>query len=112
MPPVRAPEAFDRSDWLFELKHDGFRALGIVAKWARGIYHSDGRTTSWLKIVNPDYTQAQGRHEFFDAASSGRWSLIATAPSIRPFLRQEFRQSGTASPVMGRVLHPSRYRTT
>jgi hypothetical protein len=24
---VRAPEPFDHPDWLFELKHDGFRAL-------------------------------------------------------------------------------------
>jgi bifunctional non-homologous end joining protein LigD len=26
MPLVRIPEAFDHPDWLFELKHDGFRA--------------------------------------------------------------------------------------
>jgi bifunctional non-homologous end joining protein LigD len=27
MPLVRIPEPFDHPDWLFELKHDGFRAL-------------------------------------------------------------------------------------
>lgn len=27
---VRAPEAFDHPDWLFELKHDGFRVLAVV----------------------------------------------------------------------------------
>jgi hypothetical protein len=26
---------------------------GIVAKWKRGRYHSDGQTTSWLKLRNP-----------------------------------------------------------
>jgi bifunctional non-homologous end joining protein LigD len=30
MPLVRIPEAFDHPDWLFELKHDGFRALAHV----------------------------------------------------------------------------------
>src|SRR4051812_16542112 len=31
MPLVRIPEPFDHPDWLFELKHDGFRALAHVA---------------------------------------------------------------------------------
>jgi bifunctional non-homologous end joining protein LigD len=30
MPLVRIPEPFDHPDWLFELKHDGFRALAYV----------------------------------------------------------------------------------
>src|SRR5215208_705059 len=30
MPLLRIPEAFDHPDWLFELKHDGFRALAYV----------------------------------------------------------------------------------
>jgi bifunctional non-homologous end joining protein LigD len=30
MPLVRLPEVFDHPDWLFELKHDGFRALAYV----------------------------------------------------------------------------------
>ncbi len=30
MPLVRIPEPFDGVDWLFEVKHDGFRALAIV----------------------------------------------------------------------------------
>src|SRR5215212_2951053 len=30
MPLVRVPAAFDHPDWLFELKHDGFRALAHV----------------------------------------------------------------------------------
>ena len=30
MPLVRIPEAFDHHEWLFEVKHDGFRALAYV----------------------------------------------------------------------------------
>jgi bifunctional non-homologous end joining protein LigD len=30
MPLLRVKEPFDHPDWLFELKHDGFRALAIV----------------------------------------------------------------------------------
>src|SRR5690348_11570183 len=30
MPLVRIPESFDHPDWLFEVKHDGFRALAIA----------------------------------------------------------------------------------
>jgi len=38
---------------------------GIVGKWARGSYRTDGRATSWLKIKNPDYSQMRDRHELF-----------------------------------------------
>jgi bifunctional non-homologous end joining protein LigD len=30
MPLVRIPEPFDHPDWLFEVKHDGFRALAVI----------------------------------------------------------------------------------
>ena len=30
---------------------------GIVAKWSRGTYRTEGRATSWLKIKNREYTQ-------------------------------------------------------
>jgi bifunctional non-homologous end joining protein LigD len=30
MPLVRFPEPFDHPDWLFEVKHDGFRALAHI----------------------------------------------------------------------------------
>jgi len=38
---------------------------GIVAKWRYGSYQTAGRT-SWLKIKNPGYSQAEGRHELFE----------------------------------------------
>ena len=33
---------------------------GIVAKWRYGRYTSDGSSTSWLKIKNPEYWQMEG----------------------------------------------------
>lgn len=39
---------------------------GLIANWARGNYHSDGATTSWLKIKNPDFSQMAGCHELFE----------------------------------------------
>jgi ATP-dependent DNA ligase len=30
MPLIRVADAFDHPDWLFELKHDGFRALAQI----------------------------------------------------------------------------------
>lgn len=40
---------------------------GIVGKWVRGAYQSDGKGTSWLKVKNPNYSQMQGRRELFEA---------------------------------------------
>ena len=34
---------------------------GIAAKRKLGIYKDDGN--SWLKVKNPTYSQAEGRHE-------------------------------------------------
>jgi ATP-dependent DNA ligase len=33
---------------------------GIVAKRKDGLYHSERRRSSWVKIKNPDYTQQEG----------------------------------------------------
>ena len=40
---------------------------GLVAKWKFGSYVTDSQGTSWLKIKNPQYTQAEGRHELFES---------------------------------------------
>jgi bifunctional non-homologous end joining protein LigD len=42
---------------------------GIVGKWARGTYQSDGRQTSWTKIKNGSYSQMRDRHELFATRS-------------------------------------------
>jgi len=65
-------------DHLKERGCDLFRAAcdrdleGIVAKWATGPYRRDGISTSWIKIKNRDYSQAKGRHEFFDRRNDAR----------------------------------------
>ena len=38
---------------------------GIVAKWAHGLYDTQG-VSSWIKIKNPAYTQLAGRDELFE----------------------------------------------
>jgi ATP-dependent DNA ligase len=45
---------------------------GIVAKPANGRYHSDGTSTSWIKIKNPGYTQMTARHELFERPTGSR----------------------------------------
>jgi bifunctional non-homologous end joining protein LigD len=37
---------------------------GIVIKAARGPYHEAPR--SWLKVINPNYSQHRGRRDMFD----------------------------------------------
>ena len=43
---------------------------GIVAKWRHGTYSAEP-PASWLKIKNPDYSQAVGRHERFERKKAG-----------------------------------------
>jgi len=45
---------------------------GVVGKWAQGTYQSDGRTTSWVKVKNRTYSQAEGRAELFEGERAGR----------------------------------------
>jgi ATP-dependent DNA ligase len=47
---------------------------GIVAKWAHGRYETSGTATSWIKVKNPAYSQADGRHELFEQRRTGRSS--------------------------------------
>lgn len=53
-----------------QIKHDGVRLFeeicakdleGIVAKRKSSPYKDDGKT--WIKIKNPKYSQAEGRHD-------------------------------------------------
>jgi ATP-dependent DNA ligase len=38
---------------------------GIVAKWKDGRYVTDNRRSSWVKIKNRAYSQAEGRSDLF-----------------------------------------------
>ena len=83
-------------DHLAERGCDLFRAAcdrdlkGIVAKWARGRYRTDGGGTSWLKIKNPEYTQMSGRHELFDRRTVEGVRRTGRGASVRQ-LALEFR---------------------
>ncbi len=79
----------------------GHDAEGIVAKWASGRYLSDGSTTSWLKLKNPDYTQAVGRHELFEGRRAGRRSgrkAYLLDPAV-PVRRAERSAGAAVSPA-------------
>jgi bifunctional non-homologous end joining protein LigD len=39
---------------------------GIVAKWKAGSYVASDRRSSWVKIKNPQYSQAEARDELFE----------------------------------------------
>jgi ATP-dependent DNA ligase len=54
---------------------------GIVGKWKRGSYRSDGSSTSWAKIKNADYSQIEGRAELLRA----QWQA---AKEINPYERR------------------------
>jgi ATP-dependent DNA ligase len=69
----------DRGKDLFRpvCDHD---AEGVVAKLSGGRYPSDGNTTSLLKIKNPNYSQAEGRHEFRGQGSDAPGIMGAETP--------------------------------
>jgi ATP-dependent DNA ligase len=54
-----------------DLFHEVYRQdlEGIVAKRKDGVYTSEPGT--WLKIKNPNYSQAVGRHERFEKMRAG-----------------------------------------
>jgi ATP-dependent DNA ligase len=54
---------------------------GIVAKWKHGTYQADG-LTSWLKVKNPTYSQAEGRHELFENGRSKADRAKWTRPEL------------------------------
>lgn len=78
-------------DHIAERGRDLFRVAcerdleGIVAKWAHGTYQTDGRSTSWLKITNPAYSQMGGRHELFSSRrpEGARNRRAAVRPDLR-----------------------------
>ena len=51
---------------------------GIAGKWKFGTYRADGAQTSWVKIKNPDYSQAEGRHELFEKRPERRAAMEAS----------------------------------
>jgi hypothetical protein len=60
---------------------------GIVAKYGRGVYQTNHAITSWLKIKNPNYSQAERRAELFEQRRSPesrpRQRLVAPTFTLR-----------------------------
>ena len=66
---------------------------GIVAKWKHGRYESDGVSTSWIRIENPDYSQWTGRRELFEKRRDLR--QVRRSSRVPPTLRlQRGEQNG------------------
>jgi len=51
MPLKRRAEPFSHSDWLFELKHDGFRALALVQNGTCRLVSRNGNTFKTFEIL-------------------------------------------------------------
>ena len=56
---------------------------GIVAKWKSAPYQMDGSRTSWVKIKNPNYSQAEGRNDLFEKFHSPRGTTSRSAQRLR-----------------------------
>jgi len=75
--PVESPSVL-HVDYLPEKGKELFQLAcendleGVVGKWAKGSYQSDGRSTSWVKVKNASYSQAEGRAELFEGKGRGR----------------------------------------
>lgn len=58
MPLVRIPEPFDHPDWLFELKHDGFRAMAIIEAGRCSLVSRNGHVFARWPELRADITGA------------------------------------------------------
>jgi bifunctional non-homologous end joining protein LigD len=54
-----------KGQWLYERVCE-LDLEGIVAKRGASIYQARRSHDMWIKIKNPDYSQKEGRHEWFD----------------------------------------------
>ena len=58
MPLVRIPDAFTHHDWLFELKHDGFRALAHVDGHQCTLRSRRGHVYTQFPMLNEELAHA------------------------------------------------------
>jgi hypothetical protein len=54
-------------------RRDARTLEGIVAMAAEGLYQPE--KTTWVKIKNPNYSQAAGRRDFFDVRRKSALSI-------------------------------------
>lgn len=78
MPLLRAPEPFDHPDWLFELKHDGFRALAIVEGHRCRLVSRRGHVfRQWPQLAEELAHAVKARHAVLDG------EIVALRPDGR-----------------------------
>jgi bifunctional non-homologous end joining protein LigD len=63
MPLLRLPEPFDHPDWLFEVKHDGFRALAHVDGHHCTLVSRNGHTFKHWPQLCQELAHAAKAHE-------------------------------------------------
>jgi bifunctional non-homologous end joining protein LigD len=67
MPLLRAPAPFDHPDWLFELKHDGFRALAIIEGHRCRLVSRNGHTYGqWPQLTEELAHAVRAHHAVLD----------------------------------------------
>jgi len=75
---TRGKELFE-----FAAEHD---LEGIVAKWKFGSYLPNSSATTWIKIKNPNYTQAEGRGEQIEERVMGKRAPATRIRLLEPEL--------------------------
>jgi len=63
MPLVRIPEPFDHLDWLFEPKHDGFRAIADVRGHVCTLTSRNGHTFTKFKLLAEEIAHSIRAHD-------------------------------------------------
>jgi ATP-dependent DNA ligase len=67
MPLIRVKQPFDHPDWLFELKHDGFRALAIIEGHGCSLVSRRGYVfKQWPQLVEELAHTVRARHAVLD----------------------------------------------
>ena len=69
--PTRVAAAFDHPDWIFELKHDGFRALGYITD---GRCNLVSRENNFYKSFGPLREALAGFRGRYTRDKPGSWS--------------------------------------
>jgi bifunctional non-homologous end joining protein LigD len=130
MPLVRLPAAFDNPNWLFELKHDGFRALAHVRGHRCELVSRRGQTFTRFTLLAEEIAYAirannavldgevvclgpDGRSSFYDLLFRREWPhfyafdvLAVDGADLRdrPLLERKRRLSAVMPKIDSRLL--------
>ena len=83
MPLLRVPAAFDASDWIFELKHDGFRAFAIVSGHRCTLVSRRGHVFSqWPQLAEELARTIKADHAVLDRVDRYERSAISSGSLV------------------------------